>query len=180
MAAAGLWLGGLLVLGVIVAPLVFRNVPAPYAADAMTLVFRRFDRFAVSFGIVILLCEALLARAANSTTASPPSMVPRLRVALGVAGAALATLQATVFSVRISELHERGAIRGFGEDGALLERFHRYAESAAKLESACVLGVLVLFALALRTGPTAQRQSPRAPSANAGDGAPDSDTDRRV
>ena len=42
--AAAVWLGGILVLGAIVAPIVFHEVPAPTSADAMTHVFLRFDR----------------------------------------------------------------------------------------------------------------------------------------
>ena len=52
-----IWLGGLVLLGTNVAPLIFRNVPAPTSADAMTLVFMRFDRFAVASGIMLLAVE---------------------------------------------------------------------------------------------------------------------------
>ena len=46
--AVAVWLGGLLVLGAIAAPLVFANVSFPQSADAMTLVFRRFDTVAMT------------------------------------------------------------------------------------------------------------------------------------
>src|SRR5688572_13404979 len=59
--ALALWLGGLVVLGAIVAPTVFRIVPAPTSADAMTVVFRRFDVIAIAAGVVALVSEALFA-----------------------------------------------------------------------------------------------------------------------
>ena len=41
--AIAVWLGGLLALGAVVAPVVFSMVSMPASADAMTTVFRRFD-----------------------------------------------------------------------------------------------------------------------------------------
>ena len=52
--AVGLWASGLLTLGAVVAPIVFHVVPAPSSADAMTLVFRRFDGIAITCAAVAL------------------------------------------------------------------------------------------------------------------------------
>src|SRR6476660_4762560 len=59
--ALAVWAGGLLALGAIVAPIVFRVVPAPTSADAMTLVFRRFDVVAIVCAAVALVAEAAFA-----------------------------------------------------------------------------------------------------------------------
>jgi len=57
--AAAIWLGGLLALGAIVAPTVFHNVSYPENANAMTLVFRRFDLVAMACAAAALAGEAL-------------------------------------------------------------------------------------------------------------------------
>lgn len=63
--AAGAWAGGLLVLGAIVAPVVFHVVPAPTSADAMTVIFRRFDRVAMGCGAALALAEVVRGRASG-------------------------------------------------------------------------------------------------------------------
>ena len=52
--ALSLWLGGMIVLGAVVAPIVFSVLPLPTSADAMTLVFRRFDAIAVTSAAIVL------------------------------------------------------------------------------------------------------------------------------
>src|SRR5437879_1887369 len=59
--ALAVWAGGLLALGAVVAPIVFRVVPAPTSADAMTLVFRRFDVVAITCAAIALVAEASFA-----------------------------------------------------------------------------------------------------------------------
>ena len=46
--AVAVWLGGLAALGAVAAPVVFSRVPWPSSADAMTIVFRRFDAVAMA------------------------------------------------------------------------------------------------------------------------------------
>src|SRR5512143_616848 len=57
--ATGVWLGGILVLGAIVAPIVFREVPAPTSADAMTLVFTTFDKLAMTCAAIVAVAEVV-------------------------------------------------------------------------------------------------------------------------
>ena len=57
LAAVAVWVGGMLALGAIVAPVVFGMVAAPMSADAMTVVFRRFDRVALVCVVLLLLSE---------------------------------------------------------------------------------------------------------------------------
>jgi uncharacterized membrane protein len=142
--AIALWLGGLVVLGAIVAPTVFRIVPAPTSADAMTVVFHRFDAIATGAAVVALVCEAVLAMRGGKV-----SRLDVLRAAALVVAAAAAITEALWLTPTIEALHRAGAIRGFGEAGLALERWHRVAESAAKGELFLLLLVVVLFVVKL-------------------------------
>ena len=142
--AIALWLGGLVALGAITAPVVFRMVAAPTSADAMTTVFRRFDRLAMVCAAVALVCEAAFA--------SKGGRIGRDGVARGVAvivASALAILTGTWMSPAIEELHRGGAIRGLGDAGEKLERIHRLAETAGKAELALLAAALVLLLVKL-------------------------------
>src|SRR5271165_1109743 len=59
--ALAVWLGGLVALGAITAPIVFAVAPYPQSADAMTLVFRRFDHVAMACAAFVLGAEAVKA-----------------------------------------------------------------------------------------------------------------------
>ena len=141
--ALALWAGGLVVLGAIVAPTVFGIVPAPTSADAMTVVFRKFDVIAISSAVVALLAEAGLAwlrRRGDKTT-----RLDLARAGAMVVAAGLAIVEGTYLAPAIQALHRAGAIRGHGEGGLALERIHRQAESAAKAELLLLFVVLVLL-----------------------------------
>jgi len=140
-----LWMGGLIVLGAIVAPTVFRIVPAPSSADAMTIVFRKFDAVAISCALVCLFAEAVMAWRGGKAT-----RLDLVRsVTLVVASACAITVGAWL-SPAIQALHRSGAIRSFGPDGTALERLHRIAESTAKAELFFLAAVLVLTLLRAR------------------------------
>ena len=126
--AIALWIGGMVALGAIAAPVVFGTVPAPTSADAMTIVFRRFDKLAIACVVVVLAVEAALALTAKVT---------RVDVARGVlaAIACVCVIVGGVFvSPRIEALHRGGAIRGLGPDGLELESVHRIAERLGTVE----------------------------------------------
>jgi hypothetical protein len=137
--AVAIWAGGLAVLGAIVAPTVFRNVAAPASADAMILVFRRFDAVAMTCGVVALVAEATLAFRGGRVT--------RLDVVRGI-GLTIATGLAMAVGLwlapGIAALHRDGAIRGSGESGMALERLHSLAEAAGKGQLFLLLAVLAL------------------------------------
>jgi hypothetical protein len=139
LVALTLWLGGLVVLGAIVAPTVFRIVPAPTSADAMTVVFRRFDVIAMGAAAGALVSEVLLARGPGS------SGLDRVRGGALVIAAILAIVEAAWLSPAIDALHRAGAIRGFDAPGLALERLHRLAETVAKGELVLLFAVLVLL-----------------------------------
>lgn len=137
--AIALWACGLVTLGALVAPIVFHVVPAPGSADAMTLVFRRFDVVAITCAVI-----ALLAEAAFVLKSGPVLRTDMLRGLALVAAAGLAITVGMWLSPSISALHQGGAIRGLGDAGLELERLHRIAESCGKAQLALLLGAFVL------------------------------------
>ncbi len=137
--ALALWLGGLVVLGAIVAPTVFRIVPAPASADAMTVVFRRFDVIAIAASVVVLVSEAVFA-----VRGPKPVRLDLVRALAALAAGTIAMLEGLWLSPAIQGLHRDGAIRGSGPDGNELERLHHLAETLAKTELALLLVVLAL------------------------------------
>lgn len=138
--AIAAWAGGLVVLGAIVAPTVFRNVPAPSSADAMTLVFRKFDGVAMTSAAIALVAEATLFLKDGKAT-----RLDLVRGAAAVVAGVLAIVVGAWLSPGISELHRNGAIRGLNDAGIALERLHRLAEIAGKGQLALLLVVLVLL-----------------------------------
>jgi len=138
--AVSMWLGGLVVLGAVVAPTVFRIVPAPTSADAMTVVFGRFDRVAMTCAAVALVAEATLAARGGRVRRTD-----LLRGAFAAGAAALAIAVGAWLSPGIASLHRGGAVRGYAESGLALERLHRLAETAGKGQVALLVAVLVLL-----------------------------------
>lgn len=138
--AIAAWAGGLVVLGAIVAPTVFRIVPAPSSADAMTVVFRKFDAVAMVSAAIALVAEATLLLKDGKAT-----RLDLLRGAVAVIAGALAIVVGAWLSPGISELHRNGAVRGLNEAGIELERLHKLAEAAGKGQLFLLLVVLVLL-----------------------------------
>ena len=139
--AVAFWAGGLVALGAIVAPIVFHVVPAPTSADAMTLVFQRFDRVAITCAAIALVAEAAFAMRGGKVT-----RVDLVRGLALVGAAGLAIAIGAWLSPGIAELHQGGAVRGSGEAGLALERLHRLAEALAKTE---IVLLLLVFSLAV-------------------------------
>jgi len=159
--AAALWFGGLVALGAFVAPVVFSKVPAPLAADAMTVVFRRFDKAAMTCAAVVCLCEVWRAAVAPRV-----ARIDMARAALGVVAGLLAVWGGASLSPRIEALHLGGAVRGLGDAGAELERVHHQAEAAAKAEVILLAAYLVLGPLGgRRRGAAETSRDPVASSA---------------
>jgi hypothetical protein len=142
--AVAVWLGGLIALGALAAPVIFSMVPFPSSADAMTVVFRRFDLVAMTCAAVVLGTEA--ARALQSRR---PTRVDRARTVLALVAAAAAVFEGVKVSPRIAALHTGGAIRGLGEGGVELARLHHVAEWCGQIEVVSLVGVVVLFAMAI-------------------------------
>jgi hypothetical protein len=135
--AIAVWLGGLLALGAIAAPVVFSMVPLPTAADAMTVVFRRFDLVAMTCGAVVLLSEA-----ARAVALAPFSRRDVARAGVSALAAAASVVQGMHVSPRIAELHAAGVSRGLGAEGRELAHLHDLAELYGQ-------GQVILLAVAI-------------------------------
>jgi hypothetical protein len=153
--AAAVWLGGLLALGAIAAPVVFSVVPMPASADAMTVVFRRFDTVAMGCAAVVLAAESTRAFLRLRFSRVDPA-----RAAASVVAAAVAVFEGTIVSPRIAALHAGGAIRGLGDAGLELARLHDIAETCGKAEVVLLAVVIALHAVA----PPAAVTRPDSPS----------------
>jgi uncharacterized membrane protein len=159
--ALALWMGGLVVLGAIVAPTVFGIVPAPTSADAMTVVFRRFDVVAMSSALVALVAEAGLAFTTRGSGAGGRTRrIDLVRGGATVLAALLAMIEGLHLAPAIQALHRDGAVRGFGDSGRELERLHRLAESAAKAELFLLLLAFVLLVLRAARGAASTSDPP--------------------
>jgi hypothetical protein len=143
--AIAVWLGGLLALGAIAAPIVFAVAPFPQSADAMTLVFRRFDLVAMTCAAVVLASEA--ARAWMGRTRRMATGGDALRAAASTLAAAAAVYEGSSISPRIASLHFAGVLRGVGPLGAELARLHDMAELSGKAQV-----LLLALAIVLQTG----------------------------
>jgi uncharacterized membrane protein len=153
--ALAVWLGGLLALGAIAAPAVFSIVPMPSSADAMTVVFRRFDTVAMACAAIVLAGEAIrvLGRLRFSR-------FDHVRAAASVLAAAVAVFEGTLVSPRIAALHAAGAIRGLEAAGLELARLHDVAELCGKVEVALLAVAIAAQALALSSAPSSQTPPP--------------------
>jgi hypothetical protein len=141
----------------------------PASADAMTVVFRRFDTVAMGCAAVVLASEAtrVLLRVRFSRvgrTSGRYTTVDHARAAASVVAAAVAVFEGTLVSPRIAALHAAGAIRGYQAAGKELARLHDIAELCGKVEVALLAAVIVMQAVAL--------SSTRAPARHDSDVAP--------
>jgi hypothetical protein len=146
LVALAVWLGGLVVLGAVVAPTIFTLVSMPASADAMTMVFLRFDVVAMSCAAVVLTTEAL--RAVGRV---PFARVDHARAGVSVLAAAAAVYEGASVSPRIAALHAAGAFRGRGAEGIELDRLHHWAETLGKAEVILLVAVVVLHVLSWRS-----------------------------
>ena len=148
MLALAVWLGGLVALGALVAPVVFSRVSMPYSADAMTVIFQRFDLVAMSCAAVLLATEAV-----RAVARVPFARWDHARAGASVLAAASAVYEGVSVSPRIAELHAAGAIRGLGAAGVELATLHSRAELLGKTELLLLVGVVVLHAVTARKEP---------------------------
>jgi uncharacterized membrane protein len=107
--AVAIWLGGVVVVSAVVAPVVFGTVPAPASADAMVVVFERTSRIAMTASVLALLCEVAASRLRPHV-----GLHDLARASVLALMAAFAIAEGAVFTPRIADLHRQGAIRGDG------------------------------------------------------------------
>jgi hypothetical protein len=151
--AVAVWLGGLTALGAVAAPIVFSMVPWPSSADAMSIVFRRFDSVAMACAAILLASEAARALAGFRF-----SRVDHARGLVSLLAAAAAVLEGVDISPRIMALHASGAIRGVDGPGLELARLHDRAEWCGKTELLLLSVVIVLHVVSLST-PVVERSA---------------------
>ena len=125
--AVAVWLGGLLALGAIAAPVVFGMVALPSSADAMTAVFLRFDVVAMACAGAVLAAESV-----RALGRMPFARADLARVAASLLAAAAAVYEGEGVSPKIAALHASGAVRGYGDGGRELSRMHDMAETCGK------------------------------------------------
>jgi putative copper export protein len=142
--AIAVWLGGLVALGAIAAPVVFSLVPYPSSADAMTVVFRRFDAIAMVCAAIVLISEA-----AGRLARVSLGRLDQARAFLALVAAAAAVFEGASVSPRIAALHAAGAIRGVGDAGIELAHLHDLAETCGKTELVLLSALIVLHVVAL-------------------------------
>ena len=152
LVALGLWMGGMVALGAIAAPVVFGMVPAPTNADAMTVVFRRFDKLAVACVVAALAVEIGLALLRDREEGRKLVRLDLVRGGLVTLAAGAAAYVAMFVSPRIEALHQAGAVRHLGASGEELDAIHRVAERAGKLELALAIAIIALHVVRL-SGP---------------------------
>ena len=157
MLALAVWLGGLVALGALVAPLVFSRVSMPASADVMTAIFQRFDLVAMTCAAVVLATEA-----ARAVARVPFARFNHLRAGVSVLAAAAAVYEGTHLSPRIATLHAEGAIRGMGPAGMELSKLHDLAELLGKTEVVLLVAVVVLQVMTATRGTPAEPRGPRA------------------
>jgi uncharacterized membrane protein len=151
--AASLWLGGLLVLGALVAPIVFGSVPAPMSGDTMTVVFRRFDEVSLACAAIVGVAEAVRARAGGVGRAD----IARIVFAVIAVGCTLVI--AVSISPAIASLHAAGAVRGVGPLGEQLDRTHDWATRIAKVEALAIALVIALHVASRRSRDAGKSQT---------------------
>ena len=153
--AVAIWLGGLTALGAVAAPVVFSTVPWPSSADAMSIVFRRFDTVAMACAVVVLVTEAVRPVAGVAL-----ARVDHGRALLSVLAAVAAVVEGVEISPRIAALHAAGAIRGAGAAGLELARLHDWAERCGKTELLLLAVVMGLHVVSLsRVPPSAAKDT---------------------
>jgi uncharacterized membrane protein len=147
--ATAVWLGGLVTLGAIAAPVVFSRVAWPQNADAMTLVFRRFDAVAMACAALVVASEAGRTMSTARFTA-----LDHGRVAASLLAAVAAVVEGVSVSPRIAALHAGGAVRGVNAAGLELGHLHDVAEALGKAEVSLLAVALVLHVLSLSAART--------------------------
>jgi hypothetical protein len=146
--AVSVWLGGLVALGAVAAPVVFSIVPWPSSADAMSVVFRRFDTVAMISAAIVLATEA-----ARAVVRLPFGWLDHGRALASALAAGAAVIEGVAISPRIAALHAAGAIRGVDAPGLELAHLHNLAETCGKAELVLLAVVVALHVVALSRVP---------------------------
>lgn len=152
IAAVLLYSGGLLVIGAIVAPTVFRSGLSA-AGDLMTTIFSRFDRVAIALVVVALVAEAV----ATVTRGAPMDRLRVARGALVILFAAAVGVQSGYLSPSIARLHAEGVRRYEGPRGMEFDRIHNWSSRVGKFAVSLALAASVAVLLDRQRQPSQGR-----------------------
>lgn len=152
--AAALWFGGLSALGAVVAPIIAPNYP-----DAMTVLFRRFDKVAMTCAAIVLVTEAI-----RVVLKERVAMLEAARIGAAAIAGGLAVWVGMVLSPKIEALHQAGGTRAGGDLAAEFHSVHVLAETLAKIELALVVLVIALHVFGLRPAKPAPPTPPAQPT----------------
>ena len=143
--------GGRLVMGAIVAATVFRTLPIPMAAMAMTAAFSRFDGLAVVLTSVVVVLSAVLAYLKYGRPSHAPALIRWSKASLVglmiVNVGAMQWIEHTMIVPTIQEYQKKGIQRGVGKEGQAFDTAHRKAEGLFKVHAVAEAILLVITIL---------------------------------
>jgi uncharacterized membrane protein len=166
LVAVAVWMGGLVALGALAAPVIFARVPLPTSADAMTVVFRRFDTVAMACASAVLATEAV-----RAALRMPFQRFDHARAFVSAAAAVVAVFEGIHVSPQIAHLHAQGVLRGLGGAGLELSRLHDLAELCGQVELGLLVVVIALHVVTLSSVPAHGPAPARDSSEGSADGA---------
>ncbi len=146
LTALTVWIGGLLALGAVVAPIVFHAIPFNMAADTMAVVFARYDKLAMGAAAVVLATEAARGHLAATSRMTRAGL---LRAVVSAVLALMAVVEGLWVTPTIARLHAEGAVRGVGEAGAALASAHGLAEQLGKGQALLAIVLIALHVVTL-------------------------------
>jgi uncharacterized membrane protein len=140
----GLWIGGMVTLGALVAPAVFDMVkPVEMAGDAMSMVFRKFNGGLVYLCILLVVVGFtgklfLASRGERSRWVEAGMLIGMILIGLYI-GVVLGPRMQELRQIRISDPSNTGAVVQFDRD-------HRFSERLFTLNLILGLGALFMNA----------------------------------
>jgi hypothetical protein len=161
-AAAGLWGGGLLALGVYGGVEVFDALPKSLAAEAQASALSSFDVVGLGCAAVVLACE--MARSALAFRRRR-TVVGRVRRIAALSLAACAAYLALLIAPGVLQLRSAGVVPGLGAHGEELARLERggLRVRQAEIPLATLLMVLQMWTLRSRRDDDDDAQSTSGP-----------------
>jgi uncharacterized membrane protein len=147
------WVGGMLIIGTLVAPVAFSNLPIESAGDMMARIFHRFNR-GVTFGLVIVLIASYLVRLLAERKGG--GMTPR-RLRIWEGGLLLLFCASALYvgavltpraEIARANLHQKGPGGTAGEFG----RLHQRSEELATVGLLAGFGLFFIKGRALGLG----------------------------
>lgn len=132
--AMALWLGGLLALGAMAAPTVFRMLEGDSAGTVMGTIFGKFDRMVLVLAVVFTAAEATRIYVDRDRLGGA---LARARLGLAAVLVILALISSLWLTPGINEMFAAGVRRGVGEAGQRMDRMHDWAETLGKVAALC-------------------------------------------